>query len=97
METVIKQAKVGQLIKSDELGIEGEVIEVNGYNESFVGVQASRLKAENEQLQKELGENFRTLYFEATVKITAAQDFSEYMNENLAILTWQEFQTCTIL
>lgn len=97
METVIKRPVVGQMIKSEELGIEGEVIEVTGYNESFEGVHAERLTAENNLLQKQLGDNFRTLFFECTVKIIHATEESEYLKENLAILTWEEYQACVNL
>ena len=97
METVIKRPTVGQIIKSEELGIEGEVIEVIGYNESFESVQASRLTAENELLQQKLGDNFRDLFFECTIKILHATEESGYEGENLAILTWEEYQTCVTL
>lgn len=97
MQTVIKKPTIGQLIKSEELGFEGEVIEITSYNDSFESVQASRLTAENELLQKKLGDNFRDLFFECTVKIIHATEESEYYGENIAILTWEEYQTCTNL
>lgn len=97
METVIKKPVSGQMIKSEVLGIEGEVIEISGYNESFESVHAERLTAENNLLQKQLGDNFRELYFECTVNITNTTEESEYIGESLAVLTWDEFQTCTDL
>ena len=95
METVIKRPVVGQKIRSEELGIEeAEVMEITGYNESFEGVHADRLTAENQVLQKQLGDNFRELFFECTVRILATTEESEYKGESLAILTWEEYQTC---
>jgi len=94
---VIKRPEEGQVIKSDELGFSGKVLQVHSHADCFIGMQASQMEKENEMLHKQLGDDFRELYFEVTIEVISTDPESEYAGENLVILTWDEFQSCTII
>jgi len=97
MKTFIKKAQIGQIVESEKLGIKGKVSEVLGYADTLENMHPDELKAEVILLEKALGENYRDLYFECVVEIKEATPESEFAGDKIAVLGWQEFQTCAIL
>lgn len=97
METIIKKPVVGKGVTSELLGLTGKVIDVIDYNHSFEGMQSNRLILENQRLERALGSQFRELYFECVIKIESTTDDSEYKGDNIAVISWEDYQTCEII
>lgn len=97
MQIAIRRPNKGQKIRSEELSITAKVVEVLSYEQITNGYTETQHGQLKRQLFEQLGENYRSMYFEVVVKIIYAKKDSDYIKGENAVLTWDEFQRCKIL
>ena len=88
--------KIGLMVKSEELGITGKVMDVLTYADVYEWMPESQLAAENARLVNELGTDYREKFFEIVLDVLLVDDDAEYKPGEQAMLSWQEFQHCEV-
>lgn len=97
MDTVIKRPVVGQTIQDDDLGISGDVYLIVGWEEMAKALTPLELRRFEPELLAQLGEKYKSLFFEAYVLVTDADANSGFEKGEAVQYGWQEFQDVVII
>ena len=97
METVMMNPTVGQMVKNEEMGLTGVVIDVLDFQDVYGWMPASQLEAEGARLARELGSDYRRLFFEVVIDVLEADENAEFKPGEQANLSWEDFQHSSIL
>lgn len=87
----------GQMVKNDEMGLTGVVVEILDFQDVYGWLPASQMEAEGARLSRELGSDYKRLFFEVIIDVLEAEDHAEFRPGEQANLSWEEFQNSEIL
>ena len=87
----------GQMVKNEEMGITGVVVEILNFQDAYGWMPTSQLEAEGARLARELGSDYRRLYFEVIVDVIEAEGDSEFTAGEQVNLSWEDFQNSAVI
>lgn len=88
----MKRPKIGERIRSEDLGFVGTITKIIGYNQAFQWQTLPERIATNRQLREQLGSNFASMYFE--VELLVEECWKGGISLGMpTMITWEEYQT----
>jgi len=96
MEKIMMKPEKGQMVKSEELGITGKVVDVLTFDDVHNWMPQSQYARENARLANELGTDYKEKFFEVMLDVLLVDEEADYKPGEQAMLSWKEFQHCKI-